>query len=69
MLSPRVTKRRYDDHEDTDGHDGEKRRRIESSSGTATISTSEQTTTIIQPETGSTTHHVEFQVDRIEPTG
>ena len=61
------TKRRHDDQEDPDGHEGEKRRRIESSSAAAATSTSEQST--VQPETGSTPHHVESQVDIIEPTG
>ena len=38
------TKMRHDDQEDPDGHEGEKRHRIESSSAAAATSTLEQTT-------------------------
>ena len=62
----RGTKRRYDDQEDPDGHEGEKRLRIESSSAAATY-TSEQST--VQLKAGSTPHHVEPHVEPIKPTG
>ena len=59
-------KHRHDDQDYPDRHEGEKRRRIESSSTAAATSTSEQS--IVQPETRSTPHHVESQVDPIEST-
>jgi len=61
------TKRRHDDQEDPDGYEGENRRRIESSSAVAATSISKQST--VQPEAGSTPHHVEPQVKSIEPRG
>ena len=62
-------KHRHDDQDDPDCHEGEKRRRIESLSAAAASATSTSEQSTVQPETGSTPHHVESQVDPIEPTG
>ena len=65
MSEIRILKRRHDDHDDPDCHEGEKIRRVELET---TIGTEPQTTTD-PPNIAPSEQRVKSEVDTLEPNG